>query len=60
MIHRYATKIPVGCHAVDALLTQTDWAGENGSGMNTKWQNIIRDQRREARIAAAVKDLKPT
>lgn len=45
----------VRCRAVDALLTQTDWAAENGSSITTKWQCIIREQKREARIAAAVK-----
>jgi hypothetical protein len=45
----------VRCRAVDTLLTQTDWAAERGSGMNTKWRSIIREQKGEARIAAAVK-----
>jgi hypothetical protein len=43
------------CRAVDALLTQTDWAAENGSSMRTKWQSIIRDQKGEACVAAAAK-----
>jgi hypothetical protein len=45
----------VRCRAVDALLAQTDWAAENGSSMNTKWQSIIREQKREASIAAAAR-----
>jgi len=45
----------VRCRAVDALLTQTDWAADNGSSMTTKWQCIIREQNHAASIAAAVK-----
>ena len=45
----------VRCRAVDALLTQTDWEAGNGSSMNTNWQSTIREQKREVRLAAAVK-----
>jgi hypothetical protein len=44
----------IRCRAVDALLSKPDWADENGSSMNTNWQIIIREQRRDVRISAAV------
>jgi len=44
----------VRCRAVDALLSQTDWADEKGSSMHTHWQCIIREQRREVRLTEAV------
>jgi transaldolase len=44
----------IRCRAVDALLSHTDWANEKGSSMNTQWQSIIREQKNEVRIAAAV------
>jgi hypothetical protein len=45
----------IRCRAVDALLSQTNWANEDGSSMNTKWQGIIREQKRDVRITAAVR-----
>jgi len=45
----------IRCRAIDALLSQTDWAHENGSSMNTKWQGIIREQKRDVRITAAIR-----
>ena len=47
----------VRCRAVDVLLTQTDWVPENSSGMKTRWQSIIGEQKREVRIAAACRKL---
>jgi hypothetical protein len=43
------------CLSVDTLLAQAHWANESGSSMNTTWQSIIRAQKREVRVAAAVK-----
>jgi hypothetical protein len=45
----------IRCRAVDALLSQTDWASGGGSGMNTRWCSIIRERKRDVRISAAVK-----
>ena len=45
----------IRCRAVDALMSQTDWANEQGSSMQTQWQSIIREQKRDVRISAAVK-----
>ena len=45
----------IRCRAVDSLLSRADWANENGSSMNTQWQTIIREEKKEVRIAAAVK-----
>ncbi len=40
----------IRCRSVDALLSQTDWANEQGSSMHTHWQSIIREQKREVRL----------
>jgi hypothetical protein len=41
------------CRAVDALLSQAHWA-TGSSSMRSKWQSMIRAQKQEVRLTAAV------
>ncbi len=44
------------CRAVDVLLGETDWAEDNGSSMQSKWQKIVREKKHDVGLDAIIRN----